>query len=81
MSIESSRLNHVIFRIRERYGILVGKKFIYKLTKCVESKYSIEIKRYSPRKYLYLVRCSGMSFRVVYNKKKKYIHTVLPLEN
>lgn len=71
---------HTIRRAFERYGIALCRKRQRKIVNLIQSNQATHIKKSSNYKSIFDVSLEDITMRVVYDKRRKSIATVLPLK-
>jgi hypothetical protein len=69
---------HAKKRLRQRYGINAGSKFLSQMISMIRSQKAVLIRRQSLRVSLYWVTINDVRYKVVYDRKRKMIVTALP---
>jgi hypothetical protein len=72
-------IRHAKKRLKERYGISAGNKFLTQIINQIKSGKANKLNRHSKRVSEYLVKVSGTDIRVIYDHKRTMIVTALPL--
>ena len=71
---------HVLKRFRQRFRVIFCRKDIDNIVKSIVEGKTEGIYQLSNSKRIHIVEYNGLSFGCVYNKLRKRIHTVFPVD-